>query len=218
MRLRLQLTLVFGAFIAVILSAVAVSVYFLTERSLSAGISDQAQSALSEITSGASTIAEGVQKLPSNTYYQILFLGRPDRDISGVAELRVGYSYFSNSNILGPLSDSALQRLIDDGEVSASVNLGGESISVLGRLGRIDFPREDNSFRAAFLVGIPANLMTATLDQLKRDLVVSVVMAFLIFALGVWLLSERVLASLKSVTEAAGHVSGSDLSRRVRFE
>lgn len=215
MRLRLQLTLVFGAFIAVILSAVAVSVYFLTERSLSAGISDQAQSALSEITSGASTIAEGVQKLPSNTYYQILFLGRPDRDISGVAELRVGYSYFSNSNILGPLSDSALQRLIDDGEVSASVNLGGESISVLGRLGRIDFPREDNSFRAAFLVGIPANLMTATLDQLKRDLVVTVVMAFLIFALGVWLLSERVLASLKSVTEAAGHVSGSDLSRRV---
>lgn len=215
MRLRLQLTLVFGAFIAIILSAVAVSVYFLTERSLSAGVSDQAQNALAEITSGASTIAEGVQKLPSNTYYQILFLGRPDRTLSGVAELRAGFSYFSNSNLISPLSDSALQRLIDNGEVSASVTRGGESISVLGRLGRVDFPREETSFQAAFLVGIPANLMTATLDQLKRDLIVTVVMAFLVFALGVWVLSERVLASLKSVTEAAGHVSGSDLSRRV---
>ncbi|MFA5550744.1 MAG: ATP-binding protein [Trueperaceae bacterium] len=215
MRLRLQLTLVFGAFIAIILSAVAVSVYFLTERSLSAGVADQAQSALAEITGGTSTIAEGLQKLPSNSYHQILFVGAPDRPPSTVSALRIGVSYFSNSNLLGPLSDNALQRLLDDGEVAATVNLGGESISVLGRLGTVSFPREERSMPAAFLVGIPVNLMTATLDQLKRDLVVTVVLAFLVFALGVWVLSERVLSSLKSVTEAAGHVSGSDLSRRV---
>ncbi len=215
MKLRLQFTLVFGAFIAVILSAVAVSVYLLTERSLSAGISDQAQSALAEITSGATTITERLQKLPSNTYYQILLVGLPDRPVSSVAQLRTGVPFGDNINLLATLNDAALQRLIDTGEVSATVTIGSESIAVLGRIDRIDFPRDERPLRASFLVGIPASLMAATLDQLKRDLVVTVVLAFLIFALGVWVLSERVLASLKNVTEAAGHVSGSDLSRRV---
>lgn len=215
MRLRLQLTLVFGAFIAIILSAVAVSVYFLTERSLTAGLREQAQRALTDITVGTSTLAEGLQKLPSNTYYQILLVGDPDAPGVTVSQLRTAFSYSANLNLITPLSDAALQRLIDDRSVSANVAVGGESISVLGQLGRMDFPREDRSFQATFLVGIPATLMKATLDQLKRDLVVTVVLAFLVFALGVWVLSERVLASLKSVTEAAGHVSGSDLSRRV---
>lgn len=215
MRLRLQLTLVFGAFIAVILSAVAVSVYVLTERSLSAGIADRAESALSEITSGTSSIAEALQKLPSNTYYQILIVGSAGSVPRSVAQLRTGVSYTDNSNLLNPLSDSALQTLLDEGEVSANLNLRGESLRVLGSLGRIDLQAQGRSVQAVFLVGIPANLMAATLDQLRRDLVLTVIIAFLVFALGVWLLSERVLGPLKRVTEAAGHVSGFDLSRRV---
>ncbi len=215
MRLRLQLTLVFGAFIAVILSAVAVSVYVLTERSLSAGVSDRAESALMEITSGASSISEALQKLPSNTYYQILIVGSAGSVPQSVAQLRTGVSYTYNSNLLNPLSDSALQSLLDSGKVSASLNLRGESLRVLGSLGRIDLQAQGRSVQAVFLVGIPANLLTATLDQLRRDLVLTVIIAFLVFALGVWLLSERVLGPLKRVTEAAGHVSGFDLSRRV---
>src|SRR5690606_26014400 len=109
--------LVFGAFIAVILSAVAVSVYLLTERSLSATVAESAESALAEITSGQSTIAEGVQKLPSNTYYQILFVGSSERAPDTVAQLRTGVSYFANSNLLSPLGDGALQTLLDRREV-----------------------------------------------------------------------------------------------------
>ncbi|NLG09528.1 MAG: HAMP domain-containing histidine kinase [Deinococcales bacterium] len=216
MRLRLQLTLVFGAFIAVILSAVAASVYLLTERSLSAGVADRAESALAEITSGESTIAEGLQKLPSNTYYQILIVGA-ERRPETVAQIRSGVSYsnFSNSNLVTTLSDSALQTLLEEGEVAASVTLNDESVRLMARLGRIDFPAQGRAFQAAFLVGIPVSLMNATLDQLQRDLMLTVLVAFLFFALGVWLLSERVLGPLKNVTEAAGHVSGSDLSRRV---
>lgn len=215
MRLRLQLTLVFGAFIAVILSAVAVSVYVLTERSLSAGIADRAESALAEITSGTSSIAEALQKLPSNTYHQILIVGSAGSVPDTVAQLRTGVSYSANSSLLNPLSDGALQSLLDTGKVSANLNLRGESLRVLGTLGRIDLQAQERSVQAVFLVGIPANLMAATLDQLRRDLVLTVMIAFLVFALGVWLLSERVLGPLKRVTEAAGHVSGSDLSRRV---
>ena len=76
MRLRLQLTLVFGVFIAVILSAFAVSVYFLTERSLRAGVQERGAVAIAELTSGARTIAQGLQKLPSDTYFQILIVGQ----------------------------------------------------------------------------------------------------------------------------------------------
>lgn len=228
MRLRLQLTLVFGAFIAVILSAVAISVFFLTERSLNAGVVDQAQTALAEITSGTSTIPEGLQKLPSNAYYQIQIVGGPTRVLGSAAELRTGVPYAQNSRILQGLSDAALQRLFERGELSTTVTLNDQSLAVQGRLGWLNDLSlaspgrvgrseldQDRSFQVVSLVGIPANLMTLTLDQLKRDLIITVLIAFFVFALGVWLLSERVLASLKSVTEAAGHVSGSDLSRRV---
>src|SRR5690606_11435306 len=54
-----------------------------------------------------------------------------------------------------------------------------------------------------------------TLDQLARDLVMTVVLAFAAFGLGVWVLSQRVLGPLRRVTDAAAKVSGSDLSLRV---
>ncbi|HLU83060.1 MAG TPA: HAMP domain-containing sensor histidine kinase, partial [Trueperaceae bacterium] len=58
-------------------------------------------------------------------------------------------------------------------------------------------------------------LMATTLDQLARDLIATVLIAFLAFTIGIWLLGERVLAPLRKVTEAAAKVSGSDLSQRV---
>lgn len=205
----------FGAFIAVILSAVAVSVYVLTERSLSVGITDQAQRALAELTSGTSTIAQGLQKLPSDAYYQILLVGPSGRTPASPSDLRSSITWASNSTLVSRLSDAAVQSLIADEQMTEEVNMKGERLRVLGRLSTVNFTTGVPSVQAAFLVGIPASLMRQTLDQLAQDLIATVLIAFIVFALGVWLLSERVLSPLKRVTAAAGLVSVSDLAQRV---
>ncbi|MEJ2667138.1 MAG: hypothetical protein P8Z81_08585, partial [Deinococcales bacterium] len=66
MSLRLRLTLFFSVFIALILSAAAVSVYILTQRSLTSALEDRAQQALADLTSGTVAVQEGLQKLPSD--------------------------------------------------------------------------------------------------------------------------------------------------------
>ncbi|MBW7916177.1 MAG: HAMP domain-containing histidine kinase [Trueperaceae bacterium] len=215
MRLRLQLTLVFGAFIAVILSAVAVSVYVLTERSLSVGVTDQAERALAELTSGTSTIAQGLQKLPSDTYYQILLIGQAGRVPDLPSELRAGVPYAFNSSLVASMSDASAQQLLKDGQMIETVTVRGETVRVIGRLATITLTSNGPSVQAAFLVGIPASLVAQTLDQLAQDLIATVLIAFIVFALGVWLLSERVLGPLKRVTAAAAQVSVSDLAQRV---
>jgi heavy metal sensor kinase len=86
---------------------------------------------------------------------------------------------------------------------------------VLGELGKLDRPALQQSFEVAMFIGIPASTVARTLDQLARDLALTVILAFLAFALGVWVLSLRVLAPLQRVTEAAGRVSGRELSMRV---
>ncbi len=151
MRLRLQLTLVFGAFIAIILSAVAGSVYVLTERSLSVALEERAERALSDLTSGTSSIAEGLQRLPSDTYYQILLVGPADRLPDSVAALRAGVPYATNAGLAALLPDSAMQTLIEEGDVAATVTSRGERLRILGRLGRIDFTAQGRSVQAAFL-------------------------------------------------------------------
>ncbi len=218
MHLRLQLTLVFGVFIAVILSAVALSVYVLTERSLNVGVEERAQAALGEITRGSVSLVEGLQRLPSDTFYQIVLIGSFDRARENPASIRAGVPYpitgFPGYPLVTAMSESALQTLSSSGSVATTITSGGERIRVLGRLGQIS-STDGRVIPAAFLVGVPAGLMASTLEQLARDLVLTVLIAFLAFALGVWVLSDRVLGPLKRVTEAAARISGSEITRRV---
>ena len=215
MRLRLQLTLVFGVFIAVILSAFAVSVYLLTERSLRAGVQERAQVAIAELTTGARSIVQGLQKLPSDSYFQILIVGQQGFIPDSPASLRAGVPYLNNYNLAASLPDSAIQTLLRTGAVSGMVDAEIGRMYVLGDLDRLEYRGQGTVVEAAYFVGVPAGMMAATLDQLARDLVLTVLVAFLAFALGVWILAERVLAPLKRVTAAAALVSGSDLSQRV---
>ncbi len=215
MGLRLQLTLVFGVLIAMILGGVAVSVYLLTERSLAAGLDERAASALAELVNGRNDVKAAVQRLPSDAGSLVLLLGQEGTRPRSVDSIKTGVWHEARDlYILNRLPDSALQRLVDDGRIAVTVGSGDNKMRIHAQLGTVPLPFS-RPFSAAFFVAVPAGLMATTLDQLARDLVMTVVLAFIAFGLGIWVLSQRVLGPLKRVTDAAAHVSGSDLSLRV---
>jgi two-component system, OmpR family, sensor kinase len=223
MTLRLRLAIFTSAFIAVILSAVAVSVYLLTERSLSTAVEERARQALTDLSGGA--IATGLQRLPGDAYYQIVLVETSPALPSNVAAIRNGVDYTqpasvrvnpTGDSLLGLLSDRALQALVEGEELASYVTLANqERLRVLGALGTIAFPNQQVALTAVILVGVPTSNVQATLDQLARDLGLTVLVAFLAFALGVWWLARRVLAPVQRVTQAAAQVSSKDLQRRV---
>ncbi|MFW5899146.1 MAG: sensor histidine kinase [Jiangellaceae bacterium] len=223
MTLRLRLTLFYSAIFVIVLSAVAVSVYLLTERSLNASLEERAQQALTDLSSGA--VLEGLRKLPGDAYYEMVILGREGDVPSDPEVVRNGVPYVEPSrfrpnptddDLVSLLSDAALTEMLNSGEMAASVQLpSGESLRVLADVGRLRFPAEQVALSAAVFVGVPASNVTATLDQLAQDLGLTVVLAFVGFAVGVFLLSRQVLRPLERVTQAAGRVTGRDLSQRV---
>jgi two-component system, OmpR family, sensor kinase len=223
MTLRLRLAIFTSAFIAVILSAVAVSVYLLTERSLSTAVEERARQALTDLSGGA--IATGLQRLPGDAYYQIVLVETSPALPSDVAAIRNGVDYTqpasvrvnpTGDSLLGLLSDRALQSLVEGDQLASYVTLANqERLRVLGALGTIAFPNQQVALTAVILVGVPTSNVLATLDQLARDLGLTVLVAFLAFAMGVWWLARRVLAPVQRVTQAAAQVSSKDLQRRV---
>jgi len=223
MTLRLRLTIFYSAFIAIILSAMAVSVYLLTERSLATTIEERAEQALFDLSEGA--ILTGLQKLPGDVYYQIILLSDQGITPSTVSDIREGFTYTDPTRFrenpsdelpLDHLPDRNVQALVDGERLTGVATLpSGERLHVLGELSVITFPSQNLTFTAAVLVGVPTSSVDATLDQLSYDLSLAVVVAFLVFAIGVWLLSRQVLAPVQRVTQAASRVSSRDLSQRV---
>lgn len=223
MTLRLRLTLFYGAFFAIVVSAVAVSVYLLTERSLTTSLEQRARQALEDLSSGA--IVEGLRQLPGDAYYEVLILGRGGQVPTDPELVRAGVPYADPSrfrpnptedSLVALLDDAQLREMLDTGSVAAGVVLpSGEQLRVLGDLGRLSFPAEQLSLSAAVFVGVPASNVAATLEQLARDLGLTVVAAFVFFAAGVFLLSRQVLRPLERVTQAAARVTGRDLEQRV---
>ena len=223
MSLRLRLTLFYSAFFAIVLSAVAVSVYVLTERSLNEALEARARQALDDLSSGA--VLEGLRQLPGDAYYEVLILGGADTRPEEADVIRDGVPYVEPSRyrpnptddaLIDYLSDAALQDLLDEGGMIQGIELpDGRQLRVLGDMGTLTFPSERLALSAALFVGVPASNVAATLDQLGQDLGLTVVLAFVVFAAGVFLLSRQVLRPLERVTQAAARVTSRDLSQRV---
>lgn len=217
MSLRLRLTLFFSAFIAVILSAVALSVYALTERSLNEGIQERAVQALVDVQREP-YVNTGLEKLPGDLYSHVLLLGSPElSQFDDIDDLRIGVTLTpTRTRLFQTLGDSELTQLLETGRVTTQARLGtGEPVFVAGRISTITEEVSQRRYQALILVGVPASEVSITLNKLRSDLGVTVVLAFIAFALGVWLLSRQVLAPLQRVTQAAARVTSRDLSQRV---
>src|SRR5690606_31763884 len=153
-------------------------------------------------------------RLPSDAGAQVLLIGHVGGDLEGVQAIKDGVTYgVRGPLILSQLPDSALATLVRDGRVAVTVGSGVNRIRVHGQLTQLE--GFNSRPRGAQFVSSPAGLRASTLDQLARDLVMTVLLAFLAFGLGVWVLSLRVLSPLKRVTDSASQVSGADLSLRV---
>lgn len=223
MTLRLRLTLFYAAFFVIVVSAVAVSVYLLTERSLTASLEERARQALDDLSAGA--VLEGLRQLPSDAYYEVLIIGQDGTVPSDPARLRAGVPYVdparyrpnpTDDSLVGLLPDAPLREMLETGSLTEGVTLpSGERLQVLGDIGRLSFQAQQVALSAAVFVGVPATSVAASLDQLARDLGLTVVASFVAFAVGVFFLSRQVLRPLERVTQAAGRVTSRDLSQRV---
>lgn len=221
MSLRFRLTLFYTLFLAFVLLLAATAVYVSTRRSLVASLEDRATQALSEIRN---SVEEGVKTLPNDAYFELnLYFGNPNTLEGLQSTIPRGGTYIPRRNpssveLASLINSNAYERLFREGSTSTRVELpNGVHLLVRGAL--TSFSPDPNlanrmtPFPATVFVGFP--LPTERLAQLRLGLFYTVMFAFIIFAVGVWILSQRVLYPVKRVTEAAAGVSGRDLSQRV---
>jgi len=221
--LRLRLTIFYGVFFMIVVSAVAVSVYFLTERSLTGSLEVQAERALDDLQSG--DLLSGMRSLPGDALHEIVVLGPSDAERMSADAVRRGVSLYlppvyrpspTEPRLSTLVPADALERLAVSGAVDVTFNLpDGGPVLVRGRLGNLEAIGRPTGVEAAFLVAVPALQTARTLDRLAHDLGRTVMFALLAFSTGVYLLSSQVLRPLERVTYAARSITGQQLDRRV---
>src|SRR5690625_4469294 len=215
MSLRMQLSLVFSAVIAFILITVAVSVYVLTERSLAAGLVERSTVTLNDLMRANIGLRDTVRQLPSDTFYQIVLVNPLEQARANTEPLSGALNYTGNSNLIGRLSTDARERLLSDGEFTTRIGSGEDAMVVHARLGAIQFPLEASPTPAVLSIGISGALMQETLTQLRVDLTLIVVFAFIGVAITVLIISSFVLRPLRRVSNAASKITSAALSERV---
>jgi heavy metal sensor kinase len=222
MSLRLRLTLIYTIFLAVVLGVAAVVVYTITQSSLWDSSSERLGQTKQEIQSKG---LDGVQSLSSDVYFAYGYLSGPPqnwqdlkvyfpldgRSHGHVNPYNFGYENPEKASLFQNLTDGDYKKLYRNGSVITQVSTSSRTWIVEAWEGSVNLAIFSQP--TVFLTAIP--FPADTLTQLRYDLFRTVLSAFLIFAVGVWLLSRRVLLPVKRVTQAAARVSGQDLAQRV---
>jgi heavy metal sensor kinase len=216
MSLRVRLTLFYSLFLALVLAGVAVAVYLFSQHSLIESVQDRARQAIREIQRDASA---GPQTLPRDAYLQVRGYDWPPREWQDLTRGESLTFVFERRNptptdLYALLPESVYREVLETGHASTVLRVPeGPTLAVYLTQQTLALGEGTLQLPATLLVAypIPADRLT----QLRFDLIRTVVAAFLIFGLGVWLLSQQVLYPLKRVTQAAAKVSGEDLSQRV---
>ena len=228
MSLRARLTLIFTVFLALVLGGVAVAVYLFSQRSLIESVDDRAQQAVRELERD---LRASVPTLPRDAFFDFRVYNldgpRTWQEVAAPGDLTDtvrGALIRENSNfnrrnptnvdLFSLLRDEHYRTLFETGDVAAQVEGPNNSRFIIkGALTTVTLEEGALSPPAALLVAFP--IPTDRLAQLRFDLFRVVISAFLLFALGVWLLSDQALYPVRRATQAAARISGEDLSQRM---
>lgn len=216
MSLRLRLTLFTTLFLAVVLILVATAVYLFTERSLVESIAERASQTMTEVLSSEEDVLVTIRSLSNDTVGEIaLFTSSPNNwqalKNSPLVIRSSGYMFYSDS-LISLIGDQELQTLFEEGHITSRLK-APERGAFVAQVRMINIQRAVSLDRGLLLIGYP--FPTDRLTQLRFDLIRTVIAAFLVFGIGLWLLSQRVLLPVKRVTQASARVTAEDLSRRV---
>ena len=223
MSLRVRLTLFYTLFLAVVLIAVAAAVYAFTRNSLISDLQNRARLTVNNVLVDKS-VEINDQTFTRDTYYlaRIYIF----QDISTWEELKGGRPWDANlfarrsvhrnptsDDLFNLLSDDTYQELFASGRAVAQLRLPDSDKRLIAYVQRHRYQNGPAEFSTSSLVALP--MPTETLNGLRNLLLRTIFFAFISFALGVWLLSNRVLLPVNRVTRAAAQVTGLDLSHRV---
>ena len=224
MSLRLRLTLFYTLFLAVVLIGVAAAVYAFTQRSLITSLEADARQTVSTIIQDR-RLAVTPQSLRSDTYYRVKVFLR-SKTFTEWEDLREGNSFTVNqltasqahenpvnADLFELVSDDVYEELFASGRAVTVLRVPDSGVQMITYLRRHPLFIEPFEYSAISLVALP--LPTETLAGLRNLLLRTIFFAFVAFAIGVWLLSSRVLFPVKRVTLTASQITGRDLSQRV---
>jgi two-component system, OmpR family, sensor kinase len=227
--LRLRLTLFYTLFLALVLVAVAAAVYAFTVNSFVKSLETSSKALLDQVVLRSfdlSPSADATEALPKNAYFLITLIDSKPSSVADFAEqINTGNLLTAQrlapssdhrnptpDNLFSSLSPKDLNEFFTNGRTYARIVLPDRR-QVVAYLRQVVLQRGTLKYPAVALVGF--DLPTQTFNDLLRSLLRTILIAFLVFGAGVWLLSYRVLLPVKRVTHAASQVTGLDLSQRV---
>ncbi len=224
MSLKFRLSLFYGLFLVLILSTVAVVVYKLTERSLLNSLEERSRQSLNDLAQGDALTA--LRRLPGDTYFEAVVYPKVVLSLKSPSDFKNGFKVSlpigpnqqrpnpTEEKIFQLLSTHDYEVLYENDIVSTKVVLNNnEALLVMVVAGWLETFGVEHP--AIFLAGVPISSVQATLQQLKRNLWETIVVAIVLFVLSVWLLSAQVLSPVRRITKATELVTSKDLSQRV---
>ncbi len=231
MSLRLRLTLFYTLFLTLVLVAVAAAVYAFTVNSFVNQLETRSKTSLDQVVLRSfdlSPSADVTEALPKDAYFLGLITGFKDGPPSSWEEFesKINEGFVlpaqqlapnsdhrnpSSDNLFSVLSPNVLKEVYEKGRAYTRIVLPDRR-QIVAYVRQVDFQRVTDYSGLAM---VAFQLPTQNLNELLRLLLRTILIAFLVFAAGVWLLSYRVLLPVKRVTHAASQVTGLDLSQRV---
>lgn len=230
MSLRLRLTLFYTLFLALVLVAVAAAVYAFTVNSFVNQLETRSKALLDQVASRSFDFrsnSDATEVLPKDAYFLgVIIDARPTSQEDLAEKLDRGFVISaqvlspnsdhrnpSPENLFASLSPNVIKDLYQKRFAYTRITLPDRR-QIVAYVKQVGFERgTSNPYPGVALVGF--QLPTETFNDLLRLLLRTLLIAFLVFGAGVWLLSYRVLLPVKRVTHAASQVTGLDLTQRV---